>query len=64
MMSDDKMTPKPQDTQKVNLKNEEEVPYWTSLFGCTRQDLEKAVEKVGVVAVDVERELQTMPKSF
>jgi Protein of unknown function (DUF3606) len=35
-----------------------EVRYWMEKFGVTREDLERAVQKVGVMAKDVERELK------
>jgi len=59
-MSDDKARPRPQDPQRINLQNENELEYWTHLFGCTRPELEAAVKNVGVMAVDVERELQVL----
>jgi hypothetical protein len=58
-MSDDKAQPRPRDPQRVNL-DDEELEYWTHLFGCTRSELELAVKNVGVMAVDVERELQVL----
>ena len=35
-----------------------EVAYWTKKFGCTKEQLQAAVKKVGVSAKAVEEELK------
>ena len=57
-MADDKTKTAPQDAQRVNISEDYEVQYWTEKFGCTRAQLEAAVKKVGVLAADVEAQLQ------
>jgi hypothetical protein len=44
----------PQDAQRVNLTGDYEVRYWMEKFSVTCADLERAVQKVGVMAKDVE----------
>jgi len=57
-VTDDKTKTRPQDAQRVNVHEEYEVGYWTKHFGCTRAQLVRAVNKVGVMVKDVERELK------
>ena len=57
-MSDDKSKTRPQDASRVNIHEPYEVEYWCSKFGCTEQELVDAVQKVGVMADDVEKELK------
>jgi len=57
-MADDKSKTRPQDSQRVNIHEPYEVEYWTKHFGCTRAQLEAAVNKVGVMAKAVEKELK------
>ncbi|BDC47690.1 DUF3606 domain-containing protein [Bryobacterales bacterium F-183] len=47
----------PADASRINLSEDYEVRYWTEKFGCTREELEDAVEKVGSSAAAVEVEL-------
>jgi hypothetical protein len=56
-MSDDKTKTAPQDAQRVNVNEDYEVAYWSKKFGCTPERLKAAVKKVGVMAKDVETEL-------
>ena len=57
-MADDKTKTAPQDAQRVNVHEGYEVEYWTKKFGCTAAQLKAAVKKVGVMAKDIEAELQ------
>jgi hypothetical protein len=40
---------------RINLKEQYEVLVWTIKFNCTKQELQKAVKKVGDAAVNVEK---------
>ncbi|MFC5440112.1 MULTISPECIES: DUF3606 domain-containing protein [unclassified Rhodanobacter] len=57
-MSDDKTLRTPADAQRVNVGEDYEVRYWTNKWNVTPQQLRAAVDKVGVMADDVERELR------
>ena len=57
-MADDTSKRNPQDSRRINIHEEHEVQYWTKKFGVSRDKLEAAVKKVGVMATDVERELK------
>ena len=57
-MSDDKSKRRPQDASRVNIHEPYEVEYWCEKFGCTKQQLIDAVQKVGAMADDVEKELK------
>lgn len=46
-----------QDRSRINIHQEHELRYWTQKFGVTRQELEAAVQKVGVSARAVAEEL-------
>ena len=47
-----------QEAWRVNVKDDYEVAYWCTKFGCTPQQLKAAVKKVGVMAAAVEAELK------
>lgn len=51
---DDKTKTRPQDSSRINMNEDYEVAYWTKKFGCTKQQLQSAVDKVGVSAKAVE----------
>jgi len=54
----DNLTKKSQpDRSRINLGEDFEVKYWTRHLGVSREDLEKAVEKVGNSAAAVRKEL-------
>jgi hypothetical protein len=55
---DDKSKKGPQDSSRINMHEDYEVSYWTKKFGCTKQELQAAVNKVGVSAAAVEKELK------
>ncbi len=57
-MSDDKSIRGPADAKRVNIHEDYEVRYWTKKFGCTKEQLVAAVQKVGVMADDVEKALK------
>ena len=57
-MSDDKTLRTPADAQRVNVGEDYEVRYWTNKWNVTPQQLRAAVDKVGVMVDDVERELR------
>jgi hypothetical protein len=57
-MADDLDNRGPQDRSRVNVNEDYEVRYWCDKFGCTEDELRAAVDKVGVMADDVERELK------
>lgn len=56
-MADDKTKRGPADATRVNVNEDYEVQYWTDKFGVSADRLRKAVEKVGPMAKDVEKEL-------
>jgi hypothetical protein len=56
-MSDDKSKTRPQDAQRVNVNEDYEVRYWCEKFGCSPEQLRKAVEEAGVMVADVEKKL-------
>jgi Protein of unknown function (DUF3606) len=47
----------PQDRSKINMHEDYEVRYWTKELGVTREQLQRAVEKVGNSAAAVRKEL-------
>jgi hypothetical protein len=57
-MADDKKKKRPQDAARVNIHEPWEMEYWTNRFGCTRQQLIAAVQKVGVSVKAVQTELK------
>jgi hypothetical protein len=57
-MSDDLKDKGPQDRSRVSLSERWEVTYWTKKFGCTEEELRKAVQRVGSSAEAVEKELK------
>jgi hypothetical protein len=47
----------PTDRSRINTSEDYEVQYWTKKFGVSADELKSAVEKVGPMATDVEKEL-------
>lgn len=45
------------DRSKINMHEDYEVKYWTHALGKTREELQKAVDKVGNSAAAVRKEL-------
>lgn len=48
----------PQDPRTVNTSQVWEVDYWCKKFGCTSEQLKKAVDAVGTSASHVEKYLK------
>jgi len=57
-MADNLQKAGPQDRSRINVHEEWEVRHWTQALGVTREELEKAVSEVGVMANDVRQHLQ------
>jgi Protein of unknown function (DUF3606) len=54
------------DRSKINLHHPHEVKHWARALGATKEDLRKAIEKVGNSAVAVRKELrflETAPRA-
>jgi len=45
------------DRSKINMSEDHEIKYWTHALGVSREDLQKAVDKVGNSAAAVRKEL-------
>ena len=56
-MADDKKNTGPADDKRINVHEDYEVTYWTKKFGCTKAQLVAAVNAVGVMAADVQKQL-------
>lgn len=56
-MADDKSDRGPADRARVNVHEDYEVQYWSKKFGVSADQLRAAVEKVGPMAADVEKQL-------
>ena len=57
LMADDLKNPGAQDRSRVNVHEDYEVRYWTEKWGVTREQLVEAVQKAGVSAEAVARQL-------
>lgn len=57
-MSDDLNKRGQQDRIRINVNEEHELRYWTEELGVTREELERAVKAVGVMAEDVRKHLK------
>ena len=55
-MTDNK-TKKADDRRRIDVHETYELGYWSRKFGVSREQLAEAVQKVGPMAADVEREL-------
>ena len=55
-MSDDK-SKTVADRKRINVHEDHELRYWSHRLGVSRDQLKRAVSKVGVMADDVAREL-------
>ena len=58
-MSDDTSKSGQADRIRINVHQEHELRDWSAKFHVTPEELRAAVAKVGVMAKDVERELQS-----
>jgi hypothetical protein len=56
-MADDPNDRGPRDRERINRHEEHEVRYWTKALGVTKEQLFAAIDKVGVMAKDVRKEL-------
>jgi hypothetical protein len=54
---DDKKKPAYRDRSRININEDYEVRHWTKTLGVTREDLARAIEKVGPTAAAVRKEL-------
>jgi len=57
-MADDKTKVGGQDRQRINVNEDYELQDWSKRFGVSKDELKRAVAKVGDRADDVERELK------
>jgi len=57
-MADDLSNRGPRDRDRVNVHEEWEANYWSKKFGVSKDKLKEAVQKVGVMAKDVEKYLK------
>lgn len=56
-MADDLSNRGVQDRSRISMSEEHEVRYWTEALGVTREQLQRAVDKVGNSAAAVRKEL-------
>jgi hypothetical protein len=56
-MAHDRTKKGSQDRSRINMNEDYEVKYWTHHLGVSREELQKAVEKVGNSAAAVRKEL-------
>lgn len=56
-MADDLTIREPQDKTLINMNQEWEVNWWCKKFGCTRSQLQAAVNAVGSSAAKVQAHL-------
>lgn len=62
-MSDNLQNRGAQDRSRIALGEKHEVEYWTRALGCTRDELEAAVNAVGVSAEAVRSYLSSRKRS-
>ena len=48
---------KPLETNRISLEQNYEIRYWTKKLHCTKDELCRAVRKVGACAANVKKEL-------
>lgn len=56
-MTDNKVNRSQPDRSLINMDEEYEVKYWTKHLGVSREELQRAVDKVGNAAAAVRKEL-------
>ena len=56
-MPDDKTMTRPQDSSRINIHEDYELRYWSKKWGITPEKLKATVQKVGVSATAVAKEL-------
>ena len=57
-MSDDTTKRGKQDRDRINIQEPHEVEYWTNRLGVSEEELRDAVERVGPMVEDVQREIK------
>jgi hypothetical protein len=57
-MGDDKSNRSGQDRSRINMHEDYEVRYWTEKFGVNKDELQRAVDRVGSSAKAVEQEVK------
>jgi hypothetical protein len=57
-MSDDLTKVGGQDRKRINVNEDYEVTHWSKRFSVSKEELKRAVAKVGDRAEDVEKELK------
>ena len=57
-MADDKTKLTPADPGRINMRDDQEIHYWTAKFGCTKAQLVSAVGSVGPIAMKVQAYLK------
>ena len=62
-MEDDRTNRGGQDRSRINMSEAYEVHYWTEKFGVSKEELQRAVERVGSSAKAVEQELKLTHRS-
>ena len=60
-MADDLKNRGAQDRSRVNIHEDYEVQYWTKKWGVSKEQLAEAVQKAGVSAEAVARQLRKAP---
>lgn len=61
-MSDSKKETGKQDRIRINSSEDYEVRDWSNKFGCTKEELLRAIKNVGPMADDVEQEVRRLKK--
>jgi hypothetical protein len=57
-MSDDTTTRGKQDRERININEKHELEYWTGRLGVSEDELRDAVQRVGPMVEDVQREIK------
>ena len=57
-MTDDLTKKGSQDRSRINMNEAYEVKYWTRHLGVSREELQRAIDKVGNSAASVRKELE------
>ena len=57
-MPDNKSKTGKADRDRINVNEEYELRDWSKKFGCTPEELKRAIQKVGPMAADVKKALK------
>jgi hypothetical protein len=57
-MSDDTTTRGKQDRERININEKHDLEYWTGRLGVSEDELRDAVQRVGPMVEDVQREIK------